>query len=138
MCRTIRSIRRDFPNARPVPHCSVPIIGLTSLSERTHIVASPQKLPNIDWSAFAHETQFVSQAAFIWLSPAHKMRRKASRHLYGLVDLIETRFRHQIVQWPSGDCRAAGSQDGSDARACICMLIHSNIMHTVGFKRSHR
>jgi hypothetical protein len=34
MRRTIRSIRHDFPNARPVPHRSAPI-GLTALSERT-------------------------------------------------------------------------------------------------------
>jgi hypothetical protein len=35
MRRTIRSIRHDFLNARPVLHRSVPI-GLTALSERTH------------------------------------------------------------------------------------------------------
>ena len=34
MRRTIRSIRHDFPNNRPVPHRSLPI-GLTALSERT-------------------------------------------------------------------------------------------------------
>jgi hypothetical protein len=47
MRRTIRSIRHDFPNARPVPNRSIPI-GLTALSEHTHSwVSSSQSTQSI-------------------------------------------------------------------------------------------